>query len=1011
MNLHRSVSILVPAALLILALTFTPDSPGQPKSAKGKAAKSKKETLKEDYSDELPRIPAKAPAEAVKSFKLRPGFKIDLVAAEPLVRDPVAIDFDENGRMFVVEMPEYNQYANKDFKGHGAVKLLEDTDQDGRFDKSTVFLDKLNTPAAIACYGGGIFVGVVPDILFCKDTDGDGKSDVQEKVFTGFARDHAGEAMLNSFRWGFDNRFHLSTSLAGGNVRKADQKDAKPVSARGRGFIFDPRTRTFELTSGGGQHGMSMDDWGRKFVCSNSNPMQTLMYDGRYLARNPYLAAPNAAVSIAPGGKYTKVFRISAVEPWRILRTRLRSKGLVRGSDEGGKPAGFFTGSTGVTVYRGDAWPAEYHGDLLVGEVASNMVHRAKLEPNGVGLTARQADQDVEFVASTDNWCRPVQLANAPDGNLYVIDMYRELIEGAAFLPPEILKHMDVASGMDRGRIYRVVRDDFKQKPLPRLGKATTAELVALLEHPNGWHRDTASRLIYERQDASVVGLLRKLAVESKLAQGRMTALYSLQGLGALNVDDVLHALGDKHPRVREHALRLSEAFAATSPVVRAQLIELLADPDRNVRYQLAFSLGAFQTEARNAALAKLMVQDGTDSWFRLAVLSSLNSGAGEVYRLLADDPKFRKSATGNSFLATLATQIGQANRQNEIAAVLQSLNRLPAGEKPLAEAVVRGLVANQKGEARKRLLDAAGGKAGSLLTGLMAAAQKTAVDGKRETKDRVEAIRTLGLATFGEVKTQFVKLLDLRQPQPVQAAALETLAKFNDPGVATLLLEAWPTLSPQLRARAAETMFTRTASITAFLDAVEAGQVGRGDVDPARITLLQSHPDKSVRTRAAALFATAQLARRKEVVEKYQAALEQKGNAANGKTLFKKVCSACHKLEGVGTVVGADLAAIRNRGSAAVVLNILDPNREVKPQFLNYVLVTDDGRIVTGMITTETANSITMRRSDGTTAIVLRINIDELRSTGLSFMPEGMEKQLDIQAMADVLAYLNSIK
>jgi putative membrane-bound dehydrogenase-like protein len=309
MNLPRILACLV-AVLLLITLPLS----GQ----------EKPKPADKDYSAELPRIPPKEPAEALKTFKLPPGFRIELVASEPLIRSPVALDFDENGRMFVVEYPEYNQYANKNFKGRGCVKMLEDTDGDGKFDKSTVYVDNLDSPVAVACYDGGVFVGAVPDILYCKDSKGDGKVDVRRPVFTGFARDMAGEGMLNSFRWGLENRFHVSTSVAGGNVRRAAQKDAKTVSIRGQGFLFDPRGETFELTGGGGQHGMSLDDWGRKFVCENSNPIHMVMYDSRYLLRNPFVQAPAAAVNIAPGGKYTKLFRISPNEPWRVLRTKLR---------------------------------------------------------------------------------------------------------------------------------------------------------------------------------------------------------------------------------------------------------------------------------------------------------------------------------------------------------------------------------------------------------------------------------------------------------------------------------------------------------------------------------------------------------------------------------------------------------------------------------------------------------------------------------------------------------------
>ena len=578
-------------------------------------AQQPKEELKQDYSKELPRIPPKKPADALKTFRTRPGFRVELVAAEPLVRDPIALDFDEFGRMFVVEMPEYNVYdaTDKTKLEHGRVRLLVDTDNDGRFDKSTVFVDELSSPTSVACYGGGIYVGVVPDIIYCKDNDGDGRADTRKRIFTGFGRDRAGEAMLNSFRWGLDNRFHVSTSLAGGEIRRVDDSQSKPVSVRNRGFVFDPRNHQFEVTSGGGQHGMSLDDWGRKFVCSNSNPSQLLVYDDRYVARNPFTAAPAAAIDIARGGKYTRIFRTSEVEPWRKLRTRLRSKGLVPGPREGGKPAGFFTGATGITIYRGDAYPKEFQGNLFVGEVASNLIYRAKLKADGVGLVAERADRDVEFLTSTDNWFRPVQLANAPDGTLYAIDMYRELIEGAAFLPPQILQHMDVQSGRKQGRIYRIVPDGFQQpKPLV-LRDASTSKLVAMLESPNGWHRDTASRLLYERQDRTAIQALRKLASSSKLPAGRRHALSGLRGLKSLDEDFLADRFSDADARVRQEVLRLSEPFAKNSARLQTQMIKAAKDTDLNVRYQAAFSLGAFTGQLRDQGLVQLILKDGSN--------------------------------------------------------------------------------------------------------------------------------------------------------------------------------------------------------------------------------------------------------------------------------------------------------------------------------------------------------------------------------------------------------------
>ena len=999
---------------LIVALLLTAGSPRSP-LATGQTTDSqlKKEQPSIDrLASDMKRIPPKRPAESLQAIQVSQGFRVELVAAEPLVHDPVAVDFDESGRMFVVQLPQYNGYAVEGFQGRGSISMLEDTDGDGQFDKSTVTIDDLNYPTAVACWDGGLFVGAAPDLLYVKDTDGDGKVDLRQVVFTGFGSDKAGEAHLNSFRWGSDNRFHISTNLAGGDVRATADEAAVAVSVRGRGLIFDPRDLTrFEMTSGGGQHGMSMDEWGNKFVCSNSVPAQMLMYDDRYLARNPHLEAPAAAVDIAPDGKFTKLFRVTPTEPWRALRTRLRKEGLFRGSDEGGTPFGFFTGATGITIYRGNAWPEEYRGNLLVGDVANNLIYRATLEVDGVRLVARRADEGHEFLASRDIWFRPVQFANAPDGSLYFLDIYRELIEGAAFLPPEFLKYIDPVSGNDRGRIYRIVPVGFQQPPRPQLGKATVAELAALLEHRNGWHRDTAARLLYQRQDRAAIGPLRNVAATSLLPEGRLTALYALAGLDALDEATLLSALDDTTPLVRVHALRLAESQVARAPAIRSRMRDMVDDEDLRVRYQLAFSLGADPGSQRNRALAQIAARDSRDPWLRLAVHSSLNEGAGQVFAVLGDDPSYRQTAHGGEFLLALSRQIGAANRTDEVAAVLNTLSKLSPDEKSLSEGLVQALVETQKGAAREKILAAAGGRVNEILKQLLAEAGATAADETKTVVQRVEAIRSLHLSRFDEAAGLLSNLLDLRQAVEVQTATLDVLGEFDRSEVAVLVLDAWPSLSPQVRARAAETLLSRPSWVSALLDAVQQEKIGRGDFDPGRIELLKKHPNQQLASRVAELFGKIGLPQRQEVVEQYQAALTLDGSAERGKQVFKKVCSACHQLEGEGTAVGADLKAIRNRGLPAVLLNILDPNREVKPQFLTYVISTDEGRVITGMIVSENANTLTIQRVDGTRQNVQRGEIEELRSTGLSFMPEGIEKQVAVDSMADLLVYLDSIR
>ena len=962
----------------------------------------------EDFSAELPRIPPHAPDEALSTFEVLPGFRLEQVAAEPLLTDPVSVSFDERGRMFAVEMVDYSE---DDTANLGIIRLLEDTNQDGRFDRSSVYTDGLSWPTALACYDGGVFVGAAPHIYYCKDTDGDGRADQQRIVFTGFGRGNV-QGLFNSFHWGLDNRIHGATSTSGGQITSPDMPDNPPVNLNGRDFAFDPRTLVIEPTSGGAQHGMSFDDWGRKFLSSNSDHIQLVMFEDRYLARNSFVPGESSRLSIAADGPQAEVFRISPVEPWRIVRTRLRVAGNVPGPIEGGgRAAGYFTGATGVTIYRGDAWPEEYRGQAFVGDVGSNIMHRKTLEPNGVELIARRADEGREFVASTDIWFRPCQFANAPDGTLYICDVYREVIEHPASLPPVIKRHLDLTSGRGMGRVYRVVPDGFRQRQLPRLDEASTAELVATLDHANGWHRDTALRLLYQRQDLEAEAVIRD--TQAKTALGAMYRLHALAGIGALTGDDVLAALEHEHPGVRQHAVRLAERFLADSDSLRNKLLTMAADDDALVRYQLAFSLGEMPGPRKEAALADLARRDGGDRWQRLAILSSLAEGSGAVFARLAADGEFRSGPHARPFLESLATMIGAQNRPSELSAALKGIEGIPPEESELTFAVVRALSdgLSRAGAPLRDALAATSSGATELLDQLLAAARRDAANEELPLERRAEALRTLALDDFAAVAEVLTAALDPRQPQDVQLAALAALDRFSAPEVAPTIMAGWAGYSPRLRSAATEALFARQERIVALLDGIEAGEVAASELEPLRLQALREHTDDGLRARATELLAGATLSARLEVVEAYASALTLPGDRERGKLAFKKVCAACHKLEGEGHEIGPNLAALKNRGAETILLNVLDPNREVNPQYINYVVETEDGRSLTGMIAAETAAAVTLKRAENASDTVPRINIAEMASSRMSLMPEGMEKQVDPQALADLIAYLLSAK
>ncbi|MBI5760884.1 MAG: c-type cytochrome [Planctomycetales bacterium] len=982
------------------------------KSAKPSAA---------DFKSELPRIPAVEPKDALATFQVQPPYHLELVAAEPLVADPIAISFDENGRAFVVEMCDYSE-QDKDFLGK--IRLLEDTDEDGRFDKSTVFADKLSWPTAVICWDGGIFVGAPPEIYYLKDTDGDNKADVRKLVFTGFRRTNV-QGMMNSFHWGLDNRIHGSASSTGGLIRRVENGEpvGPEINVNGRDFAFDPRTLEMTATSGGAQHGMCFDDWGRKFCSSNSDHIQMVMFEDRYVARNPYLAAPGPRLSIAADGPQAEVFRISPVEPWRIVRTRLRVAGAVPGPIEGGgRAAGYFTGATGVTIYRGDAWPDADRGLAIVGDVGSNLVHRKRLEPNGVAFVAKRIDEGKEFIASKDIWFRPVQYANAPDGSLFILDMYREVIEHPASLPPEIKQHLDLTSGRDRGRIYRVVPDGFKQRKLPRLGTASTADLVATLEHRNGWHRDTACRLLFQRQDKSAIEPLRKLVRESKLPEARMHAMAALRGMNALTEDVVLDSLHDVDSRVVEHAIRVSELVTSRDEGVRLFLCDKAYDDAvGREAYQLAFTLGELPETRRErtakpdvpaynrTALAALLALPSIseDRWTRLAVLSSLSTGSAEA---LVQLTKYVPSPGRREALGQLAFQVGAkavAQEVDMVVAAIESSNDTASAAlmtRKLSEGFVRAKLSADS-PLRRRFA--------STREKLLTRSREIAADDDSEQPivNRLDAIRTLELSSFAADGKLLGELLAGRQPQDVQRAAVATLGEFADPAVGSLLVEAWSSFSPVLRSAATDVIVSRESWLNTFLDAIEKETIPAADLDPARVKLLEKHQNAKVRERIQQFASKNKISKRADVLAAYQSSLTIKGEAPRGKLAFAKICANCHKLEGAGHEIGPNLATLQNRGADTILLNVLDPNREVNPQYVNYLVVTKEGKTLTGIIAGETASSLTLKRAEGVTDTVLRIDIDELKSTGLSIMPEGVEKQIDQQAMADLIAYLLSVK
>jgi putative membrane-bound dehydrogenase-like protein len=963
--------------------------------------------------EDLPRTKPVEPADALKTFQVRKGFHLEMAAAEPLVIDPIAMCFDENGRLFVVEMRDYSERRVEKL---GRIRMLEDTDGDGTFDKATVFVDHLPWPTAVFCYQGGIVIGACPDIIYAKDTTGDGVADEVKTVFTGFGATQERlnvQGLFNNFIWGLDNRIHGCSGLNGGLVRALAGGQGTtappPLDVRGKGFVVDPRMWSMTTEAGGGQYGLSYDPWGQLFTCSNSSHIETFMYDARYAGRNPHYAAPNPRVSIAVDGPAAEVYRISPEEPWRVIRTRWRISGLSKGIVEGGgRSAGYFTGATGITVYRGNAFGTDYLGDAFTGDAGGNLVHhkRVRRGADGVELVAeRPADEKTsEFCASTDTWFRPVDFANAPDGCLYIADMYRETIEHPWSIPPEIKKYLDLNSGNDRGRIYRLVPDGYARPKPPRLGSATTAELVATLAHPNGWHRETASRLLFERQDKSAVGPLTQLLRTSDSPFGRLHALYALDGLGALSEAMTIAAMDDRDAAVRKHAVELAEAFMpgrSASPALWAKLVALADDADATVRYQLAFTLGQVDHAERAAVLARIAGRDLQSSWVRTAVLSSLSDGAGQLLEPLAKDEQVRRSDAGMSFLGELALLVGAGKDLEQTAHAIDTATATRRSDPKAGFAIARGLAAGADRSAslptvRARLVE------------LFGAAAETARDAEAPADVRTAAVALLGYADYSTASPPLLEILGKRG-SAAQLAALDALGRFDEPAVADDILRVWPSLAPRAADQAVTLLLKRPAHAERLVRAIKSGTLHQTDLSAGQVTQLLAYPDASVRGLAKQTL-SAPTTQRTAVVESFRSAVTLAGDRIRGKTVYQQRCISCHRAEGEGFLVGPDLVTVRNSGKEKLLTNILNPSAEVAPSYVAYQVETKDGQSAVGVIANDTPSGLTIRQAYGRETVIPRAQIKRMTSHGTSLMPDGLEAGMTAQDVADLLEFMSTV-
>jgi putative membrane-bound dehydrogenase-like protein len=932
-----------------------------------------------------------APAEALRTFRLHAGFRIELVAHEPMVEDPIAFEWGADGALWVVEMGDYPLGADAAGRPGGRVRRLEDTDADGRYDRSTVFLDALPFPTGVTPWRKGILVSAAPHLLYAEDTNGDGTADERRVLFDGFGEGNQ-QHRFNGFEYGLDNWLYGANGDSGGVIRSV--RSGATAALSGHDFRFHPDDGRFEVVAGQTQFGRRRDDWGNWF--GNNNPAWGWHFHLplHYTARNPHLAVTSHRQMLAGSSDGTRVFAIS--------------KPLQRFNDVG--MAHHVTSGNSPTPYRDELFGPGFASSLFISEPVHNVVHREVLEPSGVSFSSHRAAEELrsEFLASSDPWFRPIMLKTGPDGALYIADMYRLVLEHPEWIPKDTQEQFDLRAGHDKGRLYRVVPDAGGLRSIPNLAAASVRQLLAHIDSPNGWQRDTAQRLLVCAQERASAPALEQLALESARPKARVQALATLEGLQALTPRVLLRAIADPHPAVREHALRLTEPWLSSTPALETAVSRLADDPELRVRFQLAFTLGASPSPSAGRTLARLAAKDAGDVSMRTAVLSSalphLTTLIIESVRLVREHP---------SLVGLLEQLFSVASRSTNIAALAAGIDRIAASEVQDAPrwtlAALTGLLDAHPG-GLSRALPAALHPRIKDLERVFGHARAIALDPARPVPERTVAVRLLGQDVRQRAADveRLARLLHVSSPVVIQRAAVDALARVETEESARQLLAAWTAASPPVRDLIVRALLGRSAWTTLLLSALESETLTLAAVPIADRQKLVEHSDPNIGNRARALFGRSERDRQ-AVLGRFADSLGSRGDAARGRQRYLEACAACHRFHDQGQAVGPDLGALSSKSPLALLAAILDPNQAVESRYFSYTAELTDEREVTGLLSAETPTHVTLRGPGAVEHTITRREIIRLVGTGRSLMPEGFETALDGQALADLITYLTS--
>jgi len=969
--------------------------------------------------------------DALATFQVANGFKIEMVASEPLISDPVAMDVDEYGNIYVIELHGYPL----DTAGLGKIKLLTDTDGDGIPDKSTLFADHLRMPTGIMRWKKGVIVVDVPDIIYLEDSNNDNKADIKKTVITGIALTNP-QHIANTPIFGLDNwiyvahmgtvtpRVSMEFNDSGSLVRYADNHATQqlPRNADGRNIRFKPDTYELEMLSGYSQYGHTFDNWGHHICTDNSHHLFHEVIAARYLKRNLNLLIADASEYIPDHGDNCEVYPITVNPENQLLTGR-----------------GIITSSCGVTWYQGGLFPDSFNNVTFIAEPVSNIVHADHINEKGATFSASRVYQQKEFLASKDGWFRPVQFYIGPDGALYVIDYYRQIIEHPEWMSDEVNKSGALYNGADKGRIYRVIPTATSKMNWCNkitLGNMSTEELVRTLTNNNIWWRRNAQRLLMDRKDNSAIALLQHLIDTTTSPTAAVHALWTLEGFHALNGTTLTKALHHTTAGVRENAIQLAELHLHEFPQLREELFGLRNDPSAKVRYQLLCTLGNIKDAESKAVQHQLLTKDIEDKWVQVAALSA--SHGSELTLLENSSQALLSGSAGKAlFFSNCAELIGLSQQTGDIRKVIQlAVTNNSSRSDWWQSACLEGLSSSvsAKGippgnlEAEKSLLLSKFSAATPplvrrasvdllLMLGMteynkswnetLARAKATAANAKENEAYRIDAVRLLPIDKKGDYNAVLEKIISSNEPVKLQQSCLESYNKLSPGNACAFIVRNWRSLSRELRDVAMEVFLSSSNNSRVLLDAVKTGTIQSTSISWAAKEELANSDDSIVRNSARQLIVS-EIGSREEVYKQYLPALSIKGDAAKGLAVFTTVCGTCHQYQGkYGKAFGPDLGSIQNRDKASIMADILNPNRSIAVKFDLWTVTKKNGEKLSGIISSETSSSITLNQLGGRSITISRTDIKTMETAEASAMPVGLETSISKEQMADLLAFL----